>query len=142
MTAPSLLKDLEAVALLADKATPGEWVTTVGHHVKQAHGVMVVAKNELRGEVAQHNAAYIATLHNFIRTHHAEIAEAVRDARRYRWLRNIAWSIPSIAQQELPAVAVFSGTGRRCKDISGAEMDQAIDAAIVITQGSVQEGGN
>ena len=24
---------------------------------------------------------------NFIRTHHAEIAEAVKDARRYRWLR-------------------------------------------------------
>jgi hypothetical protein len=81
-----LLKDLEAVAGLADKATPGEWVTTVGHHVKQAHGVMVVAKNELRGEVAQHNAAYIATLHNFIRTHHAEIAEAVKDAERWRAL--------------------------------------------------------
>ena len=89
----NLLKDLKAVALLADKATPGEWVTTVGHHVKQAHGVMVVAKNELRGEVAQHNAAYIATLHNFIRTHHAEIAEALKDARRMDWLERNAINI-------------------------------------------------
>lgn len=85
-----LLKDLEAVAVLADKATPGEWVTTVGHHVKQAHGVLVVAKNELRGEEHEHNAAYIAAVSNMFRTHHAKIAEAVKDARRYRWLRSNA----------------------------------------------------
>lgn len=52
------------------------------------------------------------------------------DAARYRWLRNVAWSLPAVSQQELPAVAVFSGSGRRCKDISGEEMDRAIDDAM------------
>lgn len=135
-----LLKELEAVALLAEKATPGPFVVDTYGDV-QANGEDV-ARIASSGDLANNDARVVAAAVNFLRTHHAEIAEAVRDARRYRWLRNIAWSIPSIAQQELPAVAVFSGTGRRCKDISGAEMDQAIDAAIVITQGSVQEGGN
>jgi hypothetical protein len=48
----------------------------------------------------------------------------------YRWLRDVAWSLPAVSQQELPAVAVFSGSGRRCKDISGEEMDRAIDDAM------------
>lgn len=101
---------------------------------------LLAAAGSLSAGAARHKAAADA-----VDAHLTQPAQAVDvgeadDARRYRWLRNIAWSIPSIAQQELPAVAVFSGTGRRCKDISGAEMDQAIDAAIVITQDSVQEG--
>ena len=72
----------------------------------------------------------------FLLDNRAAIEQAVRDAERYRWLRDIAWSLPAVAQEELPAVAVFSGSGRRCKDISGEEMDQAIDAAMA------QESGN
>ena len=58
-----------------------------------------------------------------------------RDAERYRWLRDVAWSLPAIPQEELPACAVFSGSGRRCKDISGEEMDQAIDDAMAKESG-------
>lgn len=81
-----LLKDLEAVALLADKATPGEWAASIGHHVKQIGGVIVADPCERRGPQAQHNAEYIAALSNLFRTHHAEIAEAVKDAKRWRAL--------------------------------------------------------
>ena len=65
----------------------------------------------------------------------AEVEALKRDAERYRWLRDVAWSLPAIPQEELPACAVFSGSGRRCKDISGEEMDQAIDAAMAKESG-------
>ena len=121
----NLLKDLKAVALLADKATPGEWVTTVGHHVKQAHGVMVVAKNELRGEVAQHNAAYIATLHNFIRTHHAEIAEAVKLAKWYRGLRD---ADPDNGEPYIARERQDSWGNWKTEWLGGLDADRALDA--------------
>lgn len=88
MTAPSLLDELEDVVRLAEKATPGEWTATVGHDVKQQHGVTVMKAWAGRGPQQEHNAAYVVALVNWFRAHHAEIAAAARDAQRYRWLRS------------------------------------------------------
>ena len=122
-----LLKDLEAVALLADKATPGEWAASIGHHVKQIGGVIVADPCERRGPQAQHNAEYIAALSNLFRTHHAEIAEAVKDARRYRMTRHKLTCGKLTVDEEL--------------SIIGAKDGQAFDATIDAMHNSAREAG-
>jgi hypothetical protein len=54
---------------------------------------------------------------SLVRTHHAEIAEAVKDARRYRHLRD--WGVPELC------IAVNASPS-----YAGGETDAAIDAAI------------
>lgn len=58
---------------------------------------------------------------DFITAHHAEIAAAVRDAERYRWLRtsaDVSWN-GWVTYQNLAAY-----------EFERAEMDAAIDAAM------------
>lgn len=60
--------------------------------------------------------------------------ELIRDARRYRWLRNEAWGSIGAA----PAVCMVDSHGRPCVDdergadpiLEGRELDANIDAAI------------
>lgn len=83
----NLLKDLEAVALLADKATPGDWVW------RRDAGKPMLINGVMFGGAGPdgqpNDAAFIIALVNLFRTHHAEIAEAVKDARRWRHARKI-----------------------------------------------------
>jgi hypothetical protein len=66
---------------------------------------------------------------DFVDTHHAEIAEALKDARRYQWLRvsaNVSWN-GYVEWQNLVAT-----------DAERADMDAAIDAAM---HNSAREAG-
>lgn len=90
-----LLKELEAVALLAEKATPGEWhrhtdcpAECCWHMFTAPDGIYGDGDGDLINspEMGESDAAYIVALSNLFRTHHAEIAEAVRDAERWRAL--------------------------------------------------------
>ncbi|THD06163.1 hypothetical protein [Rhodanobacter lindaniclasticus] len=80
----NLLKDLEAVALLAEKATPGDWVWR-----RDAGKPMLINGLMFGGDGPDgqpNDAAFIIALVNLFRTHHAEIAEAVKDSARMDWL--------------------------------------------------------
>lgn len=84
MTNP-LAQDLGGVVRLFHETSGDTWA---------ARGKRVVSDPEfpvLRGHVADcvedDDAAFIAACHEFFRTHSAEIAGALRDAERYRWLR-------------------------------------------------------
>lgn len=84
-----LLKDLEAVALLAEKATPGPWVANDGELATDLYWADGSMTADALAEFADGlsdppNAPFVAAAVNFLRTHHAEIAEAVADARRWR----------------------------------------------------------
>lgn len=133
----NLLKDLEAVALLAEKATPGKWsVEPEGDNefgqpvftIEIFDGTCpIVGSGQFYGD--PHDANECAAAVNFIRTHHAEIAEALTDARRYRFLRDAepekAWDD---AYRELGGCA------------SAKHVDAAIDAAIDAQHNSAREG--
>ena len=92
-----LAQDLGGVVRLLEKATPGPW--TVGrfgsvHRPKvegseSSVGSAIVAGGSKSGmyDGYQENCEAIAAAINFLRTHSAEIAGALRDAERYRWLR-------------------------------------------------------
>lgn len=134
-----LLKDLEAVTLLADKATPGEWRAwddLDGDYAKvegSPDGPNIANTGRLGWPEAKYNAAYITALSNLFRTHHAEIAEALRDARRWRHARKI-----------LP-VEYIEGSQREFESygLPGSEeeniaADNAIDAAM---HNSARENG-
>lgn len=126
-----LLKELEAVVEVAKKATQGEWaffpggkratVYSPGGHIAfctqrgfGARGERPVTTDEMVS-----NVQLIASLINLFRTHHAEIAEAVRDAARYRWLRDRCGIV------EYKAIAGSVGPGMLP---SGDKLDAAIDA--------------
>ena len=93
----TLAQDLGGVVRLLEKATPGPW--TVGRfgsvHRPKAEGSessvgsAIVAGGSKSGmyDGYQENCEAIAAAVNFLRTHSAEIAGALRDAERYRWLR-------------------------------------------------------
>ena len=140
MTAPSLLDELEGVVRLSEDATPGEWfvathgqpenhwrVADCGGSKSSLPNQLVVAEIGDYCKAAEDDAAYIAALSNFIRTHHAEIANmakrleaAERDAARYRKLRELtkhAWTVSEYARRG----GVLQYTG--------IEIDAAIDAA-------------
>ena len=93
----TLAQDLGGVVRLLEKATPGPW--TVGrfgsvHRPKvegseSSVGSAIVVGGSTSGmyDGYQENCEAIAAAVNFLRTHSAEIAGALRDAERYRWLR-------------------------------------------------------
>lgn len=62
---------------------------------------------------------------NFLRTHHTEIAEALRDARRYRWLREAH-------ESESPKYGLWHVRDYQGEPISNLSpsLDFAIDAAM------------
>ena len=125
MTAPSLLDELEGVVRLAEKATPGPFVVDdYGDVTANGEDIARIASG---GYEAEHDAKLFASAVNFIRTHHAEIANmakrleaAERDAARYRKLRELtkhAWTVSEYARRG----GVLQYTG--------IEIDAAIDAA-------------
>ena len=77
-TDDALLEVIEAL----DKATPGPWVPTLGHWVKQEHGVVVAQPSELRGPQQADNADAIALSVNFLRTHADTIRRALDALKR------------------------------------------------------------
>lgn len=127
-----LLRELEAVVGLADKATPGPWVANGGELATDlywANGSMTAdALAEFADGLSDPpNAPFVEAAVNFLRTHHAEIAEAVRDARRYRWLRDEAHKEPHTR-----SVGIYCEWGSNCdlSSIGGTDADVEIDAAI------------
>jgi hypothetical protein len=124
-----LLKDLEAVALLAEKAQ-GEWRLkdcksdpTIYQIVDATEMVIAFPRRGTGGaqeKRAREDAAHlIAAAVNFLRTHHAEIAEAVADARRYRALKELTRKDWTVAKDSARG-GVFQ--------FIGDELDAAIDA--------------
>lgn len=93
----TLAQDLGGVVRLLEKATQGPW--TVGRfgsvHRPKVEGsessvgsaIVVGGSKSVMYDGYQENCEAIASAVNFLRTHSAEIAGALRDAERYRWLR-------------------------------------------------------
>lgn len=105
MTNP-LAQDLGGVVRLLEKATPGEWrvsgecvifddrrLVCCGRGMYECCGDPDLDGAEhpivglLGGNPNISDVETIAAAVNFLRTHSAEIAGALRDAERYRWLR-------------------------------------------------------
>lgn len=87
MTNP-LAQDLGGVVRLLEKATPGEWAEPeASRFVPDKFNVGDGAPYMLVGRDENDLRAAVACV-NFLRTHSAEIAGALRDAERYRWLRD------------------------------------------------------
>ena len=145
MTNP-LAQDLGGVVRLLEKATQGPW--TVGRfgsvHRPKAEGSessvgsAIVAGGSKSGmyDGYQENCEAIAAAVNFLRAHSAEIAGALRDAERYRWLRM------RLAAEELDnedaarmALSMVGPSVFRPADADYCdELDTAIDSAM-------QQGG-
>ena len=86
MTNP-LAQDLGGVVRLLEKAAPGEWrEPEASRFVPDKFNVGDSAPYMLVGRDENDLRAAVAAV-NFLRTHSAEIAGALRDAERYRWLR-------------------------------------------------------
>ena len=134
-----LAQDLGGVVRLLEKPTPGKW----NHYESKYDGdvYMVQAAPPKMHVLCRYNgdgdgytqqdvdnAAAIAAAVNFLRTHSAEIAGALRDAERYRWLRSPAAIIePLFGYDDAGSLTFFSES----------ELDNAIDSAM--QQGGVGE---
>lgn len=145
MTAPSLLDELEDVVRLAEKATPGEWTATVGHDVKQQHGVTVMKAWAGRGPQQEHNAAYVVALVNWFRAHHAELADmakrleaAERDSKRLDFMEREHCTVRVEATCDddvfYEVVDYYMAEPQERVIGSGATPRDALDAAIDATQ--------
>ena len=147
MTNP-LAQDLGGVVRLLEDMTPGDLIV---YDANEGDGwpprPLWCFKNEgydsgddpaLQGSIhygGKEDADAIAAAVNFLRTHSAEIAGALRDAERYRWLRDQAswWlvSTPDAAKLSvmLPRASIDAAIGTE-----GCDFDAAIDSAM-------QQGG-
>lgn len=134
-----LAQDLGGVVRLLEKATPGEWrvsgecvifddrrLVCCGRGRYECCGDPDVYGAEhpivglLGGNPNISDVETIAAAVNFLRTHSAEIAGALRDAERYRWLKENCQHVPD----ELGVAGqLYFGT------YAGGELDAAIDAA-------------
>ena len=131
----TIAQDLGGVVRLLEKATAGRWyVEPMGENefgqpaysVNMEDGrIPTVESGEFYGDPHDANAACAAV--NFLRTHSAEIAGALRDAERYRWLKDKA----NYARNSDPIV-VFGP--KHDKMLEGPLLDAAIDSAM-------QQGG-
>jgi hypothetical protein len=159
-----LIAELAEVVRLSERATPGEWCSTIGYHVKQIGGVIVMQPCERRGDQQMHNAEYIAALSNLFRNNHATLTRiltddaairaahtelvirlgevttkleaAKRDAERYRFIRS------SDADADQPYVARHGQTdwGKFYDQwLMEDDADNAIDAAM---HDSAREGND
>lgn len=142
----TLAQDLGGVVRLLEKATQGPWAAEQYSEDDEGCGVIAVnpeigMRSPTRGQVAwfttiagasfdspgraQANADLVAAMMNFFVTHSAEIAGALRDAERYRWLKCNCQHMPDelgIAGQ------LYFGT------YAWGDLDTAIDSAM-------QQGG-
>ncbi|HEV2540248.1 MAG TPA: hypothetical protein VGU03_11125 [Frateuria sp.] len=85
MTTPDLLKELEALVLLDARATPGQvelhtscsWRRIIAER-NRAFLVPTIDPDRHQNMDSAENAQFVVALVNWYRTHHAEIAEAVK----------------------------------------------------------------
>jgi len=125
------MTDLDELSRLLQQATPGPWQAN-GPELIQKVGDIRLIVCDSESELCQQDAALIAALRN-----HAE--ELVKDARRYRWLRNVAWGETGGVA---PAVCMVDRHGCPCVDddkvadpiLEGWELDATIDAHIAQEQ--------
>ena len=139
MTTPNpMLAELDEVVRLAEKATPGPWALE-----HERSGDVSIVNREHQGDdwdiatvhyTRPANADLIAATINFIRTHHATLADmakrleaAERDARRYRWLRKRDVTFETEDGGEFIAFIPELGD-------DGRKLDTSVDAAIDATQ--------
>ena len=123
----TIAQDLGGVVRLLEKAAPGEWrEPEASRFVPDKFNVGDGAPYMLVGRDENDLRAAVAAV-NFLRTHSAEIAGALRDAERYRWLKDKA----NYARNSDPIV-VFGP--KHDKMLEGPLLDTAIDAAM-------QQGG-
>lgn len=136
----TLAQDLGGVVRLLEDMTPGDLIV---YDANEGDGwpprPLWCFKNEaydsgeepaLQGGIhygGKEDADAIAAAVNFLRTHSAEIAGALRDAERYRWLKDKA----NYARNSDPIV-VFGP--KHDKMLEGPLLDAAIDSAM-------QQGG-
>ena len=126
MTNP-LAQDLGGVVRLLELATQEEWPEPeASRFVPDKFNVGDSAPYMLVGRDENDLRAAVAAV-NFLRTHSAEIAGALRDAERYRWLKDKA----NYARNSDPIV-VFGP--KHDKMLEGPLLDAAIDSAM-------QQGG-
>ena len=95
-----LLKDLDAVAGLDERATPGmiELHTSCSWRrimAPRGRGFLVpgIDPDKHPNMDSIENAQFVVALVNWFRTHHTEIAQALKDARRMDWLERNAINI-------------------------------------------------
>ena len=142
----TLAQDLGGVVRLLEKATPGPW--TVGRfgsvHRPKAEGSessvgsAIVAGGSKSGmyDGYQENCEAIAAAVNFLRAHSAEIAGALRDAERYRWLR-MRLAAEELDNEDAARMALSMVGPIRFRPADSdycGELDNAIDSAM-------QQGG-
>lgn len=132
-----IAQDLGGVVRLLEKATPGEWFARRGYrymHVRakgDKFGDHYIMEARQRGTVRlDDDAKAIAAAINFMRTHSAEIAGALRDAERYRWLRNMA----NFGRRTDPQVCMVDCLTGDFTMLHAEQVDTAIDSAM-------QQGG-
>ena len=147
MTNP-MLAELDAVVRLMEAATPGllqpEFVEA--YNVRAAHGGIFAQIHNLKGRhgmggrvdgnEAANNARLIASAINFLRTHHATLADmakrmeaAERDVARIDWLESKAHMLTWNDNAEHVAIRAEDGA-----EGTGESWREAIDAAIDATQ--------
>ena len=146
-----LAQDLGCVVRLLEKASPGAWFHRESKYNGDTYIVQaphptnhVLARYDGDGDGYSQqevdNAAAIVACVNFLRTHSAEIAGALRDAERYRWLRMMAKEQllnPKAAGSEWPDMRTYWRIPTLiCSGPVGGfiDFDAAIDAAM-------QQGG-
>lgn len=122
---------LEAAVGLVGKATPGDWkvftpddyeeggcsLPGLGVESETGRAVVWYADRPEQGIENDPDAEAIAAAVNLIRTHGPQLAQALEDARRYRWLRSHEWDYP----------IVKLGCGDY-DHLNGGELDASIDA--------------
>ena len=114
MTAPSLRDELEGVVRLAEKATPGPFVVDdYGDVTANGEDIARIASG---GYEAEHDAKLFASAVNFIRAHHAEIADM---AKRLEAAERLPAKWRSIADGEIGDA--YAGPWNTCAD----ELDAA-----------------
>ena len=123
----TIAQDLGGVVRLLELATQEEWPEPeASRFVPDKFNVGDSAPYMLVGRDENDLRAAVAAV-NFLRTHSAEIAGALRDAERYRWLKDKA----NYARNSDPIV-VFGP--KHDKMLEGPLLDAAIDSAM-------QQGG-
>ena len=140
----TIAQDLGGVVRLLEKATPGKW----NHYESKYDGdvymvqaappkmhVLCRYNGDGDGYTQQEvdNAAAIAACVNFLRAHSAEIAGALRDAERYRWLR-AQNSITETPDSWTITRCDFTDEDDPIRYWVGDDLDTAIDSAM-------QQGG-
>jgi hypothetical protein len=142
-----LLKELEAVVGLDARATPGKvelhtsysWRRIMADHW-QSFLVPGTDTDRHPNMDSVENAQFVVALVNWYRTHHAEIAEAVKDKARLDWLERFILD-GGFAHMYCEGLSVELDHPTWDHVKLGYEIRDAIDAAIDAQHNSAREGG-